>query len=306
MYCKHCGNAIPEDSKFCPECGAAVREDAPSVEKQDRQRSAEPPVWMQGQEIEEPGKIHGKGEGKKKGLLWLLAALICLYFVWEAYTSGSTIAAGIAALQAGLFILAWMFGGHIWKRRNALRRLLALAGCLLIIPFLGASGSAASRQHVSSGTSHVRSLTERKAQTEAPAAETDSEMEKLSETGSGQEAASEAETQSERPEQTEQETQTPASSADVPEGVNPDLKAFLDSYEAFMNEYIEFMSSYDASSSSVTMLLQYAELMKQYADFAEKVDAYDTDDMSNEDAAYYLEVIARVQANLIRSLPDEE
>jgi len=80
--------------------------------------------------------------------------------------------------------------------------------------------------------------------------------------------------------------------------VSPDLKAFLDSYEAFINQYCRFMENYDASDP--TMLLEYAEMLTKYADFAGKAEAYDSDTMSDADRAYYLEVMARVEAKLAK------
>ena len=65
-----------------------------------------------------------------------------------------------------------------------------------------------------------------------------------------------------------------------------------------MDEYCEFMENYDANDA--TMLLQYAEMMTKYADFAEKVDAYDSDTMSAADSAYYLEVTTRVNTKLAK------
>lgn len=81
-------------------------------------------------------------------------------------------------------------------------------------------------------------------------------------------------------------------------GVDPDLKAFLDSYEAYMDEYCDFMENYDAND--LTMLTKYADMMTKYADFAEKADAYDSDTMSPADSAYYLEVMTRVNAKLAK------
>lgn len=80
--------------------------------------------------------------------------------------------------------------------------------------------------------------------------------------------------------------------------VDPELKAFLDSYEAFMDEYCEFMESYDVND--MTMLIKYSELMTKYADFAEKADAYDSDTMSEVDSAYYLEVMLRINNKLAK------
>lgn len=82
------------------------------------------------------------------------------------------------------------------------------------------------------------------------------------------------------------------------DGVTPELKAFLDSYEAFMDQYIAFMQKYKNSDDTYAMLSDYLDMMQQYADFAEKVDQYDTDKMSAVDSAYYLEVTTRVAKKL--------
>lgn len=81
-------------------------------------------------------------------------------------------------------------------------------------------------------------------------------------------------------------------------GVSPELKAFLDSYEAYMNQYIAFMQKYENSDDTYSMLYDYLDMMQQYADFAEKLDQYDTDKMSAVDSAYYLEVTTRVAKKL--------
>lgn len=84
-------------------------------------------------------------------------------------------------------------------------------------------------------------------------------------------------------------------SSDV-NGIDPDLKAFLDSYEAFIDQYCEFMENYDENDAK--MLLEYTEMMAKYYDFAEKTEAYDSDTMSAADSAYYLEVMTRVNIKL--------
>lgn len=83
--------------------------------------------------------------------------------------------------------------------------------------------------------------------------------------------------------------------------VDPDLKAFLDSYEAFIDKYIEFMEKYDNSDDTVSMLADYTDYMSKYADFTQKLDAYDSDSMSPADAAYYLEVTTRCAAKLAKA-----
>ena len=78
------------------------------------------------------------------------------------------------------------------------------------------------------------------------------------------------------------------------------LKAFLDSYEEFVDEYLVFMKKYMADpTNAVSMLTEYSEIMGKYADFAEKVDQYDSKEMSTEDAKYYLEVTTRCTQKML-------
>lgn len=121
-------------------------------------------------------------------------------------------------------------------------------------------------------------------------------------------AASDTEEAETKEEATESEDKTAETEAvadteekiEAPEanGVDPGLKAFLDSYEAYMDEYCEFMENYDAND--VDMLLKYADMMAKYADFAEKADAYNPDTMSAADSAYYLEVMNRANVKLAK------
>ena len=83
-----------------------------------------------------------------------------------------------------------------------------------------------------------------------------------------------------------------------PTGVSADLKDFLDSYEAFVDEYVQFMQEYKSSSNAASMLSRYSSMMRRYSEFATALEKYNTDEMSQADAAYYLEVMARVNEKL--------
>ena len=86
-------------------------------------------------------------------------------------------------------------------------------------------------------------------------------------------------------------------------GVDPDLKAFLDSYEDFVDEYVDFMKKYMADPTNVMgMLTEYTDMMTELADFETKLDAYDTNNMSTQDAAYYLEVTTRCTQKMLEIL----
>lgn len=92
---------------------------------------------------------------------------------------------------------------------------------------------------------------------------------------------------------TEQEETTPPTNDSNFEA----FKETMDSYEAFFDDYVEFMKSYNASDLS--MLTKYAQLMSQYAEMMRKVDEIDTSTLTEQEYAYYIEVMARIQKKLL-------
>ena len=85
-------------------------------------------------------------------------------------------------------------------------------------------------------------------------------------------------------------------------GVDPDLKAFLDSYEKFVDEYVDFMKKYMANPTDLSLLGEYTDMMTELTDFETKLDKYDSNNMSTEDAAYYLEVTTRCTQKMLEIL----
>jgi len=86
-------------------------------------------------------------------------------------------------------------------------------------------------------------------------------------------------------------------------GVNPDLKAFLDSYEDFMDEYVEFMKKYQSNpNNALSMMGDYMKILSKYEEFAKTADSYDQDEMSKEDLAYYIEAMARIEKKMLEAL----
>ena len=110
-------------------------------------------------------------------------------------------------------------------------------------------------------------------------------------------AASDTPAESKAAENTEGAEQAP--------GVDPELKAFLDSYEKFIDEYVEFMKTYNSDpANALSMLAEYSRIMETYADFTEKLAQYDENEMSAADAAYYLEVTTRCTQKMLEILSD--
>ena len=94
------------------------------------------------------------------------------------------------------------------------------------------------------------------------------------------------------PAETEEPTEEPA-------GVSADFKAVMDEYEKFIDKYVKFMKKYEKEGRPLSMLSEYTELLTQYTEFAETMAAYNGDNLSAADYAYYIEVMGRVSQKLL-------
>lgn len=122
--------------------------------------------------------------------------------------------------------------------------------------------------------------------------------------GNRQERVTEEPKKTEEPEKTAEpeETDEPAETeepTEEPEEVSADFKAAMDKYEAFIDEYVTFIKKYEEEGRPLSMLSEYTELMTQYTEFAETMAAYNGDNLSVADYAYYLEVMNRVNQKLL-------
>ncbi|MBO5624131.1 MAG: zinc-ribbon domain-containing protein [Butyrivibrio sp.] len=109
-------------------------------------------------------------------------------------------------------------------------------------------------------------------------------------------AANNSGTKTEKPERKQEEAKERKEDT---AGVDPDLVAFLDSYEDFVDKYCEILTKYYENPTDFSILADYTSIMQEYAEFAEKVEAYDSDKMSAADAAYYLEVTTRCSQKML-------
>lgn len=83
------------------------------------------------------------------------------------------------------------------------------------------------------------------------------------------------------------------------DGIRPEIKEALDSYEAFFVEYCDFMKKYSESPDDLTLLDEYAEYMAQYLDTMNKMEQLDDGELSDEELEYYLKVTNRINEMLI-------
>lgn len=84
------------------------------------------------------------------------------------------------------------------------------------------------------------------------------------------------------------------------DGLDPDFKAAMDSYETFMDEYVAFMKKYaESDGTDLSILTDYADYMSKYADLVENFEKWEDEDMNAAETAYYLEVQTRVTKKLL-------
>lgn len=106
-------------------------------------------------------------------------------------------------------------------------------------------------------------------------------------------------------EQTEQTETQPASQepadSGIP-GVSAEFKNTMDEYEAFFDDYVEFMQMYK-ESNDIALMGKYAEMMNQYVVSMQALENMDTENMTKEEQAYYIEVMSRISQKMILASP---
>ncbi len=83
------------------------------------------------------------------------------------------------------------------------------------------------------------------------------------------------------------------------EGMRPEFKEAMDSYEEFYENYCEVMKAYSNNPTDLSILTEYAELMQKSVEMSEKFEAWDEEEMNNAELMYYLDVNGRVTQMLL-------
>lgn len=90
-----------------------------------------------------------------------------------------------------------------------------------------------------------------------------------------------------------------APSEGLVDGMRPEFKAAMDSYEAFYDEYCDYMKRYKENPTDLALLTQYGEMLSRAAEMSEKFEAWDENEMNAAELAYYIEVNGRVTQKLL-------
>ena len=85
----------------------------------------------------------------------------------------------------------------------------------------------------------------------------------------------------------------------VASGMRPGFKETMDSYEAFFDAYAAFMQAYWQAEDPLGMMGDYTAMMQQYVETMGELEDIDEDELSDEEALYYAEVMLRINQKLL-------
>lgn len=97
------------------------------------------------------------------------------------------------------------------------------------------------------------------------------------------------------------EETAPSASAqgETQSSLRPEFKEAMDSYEAFCDEYCDFMMQYKENPSDLKLLAGYSDMLIKLSEMEESFEAWEDEDLSKEELAYYVEVTNRVAQKLL-------
>ena len=279
-YCRNCGSEIPEGVKFCTNCGSSVDGYANEVRGNEFNRMNQNDDGMS--KMNSKRKVKREETGFEKFSKFF--GVILLFIAIVDYNSDPpilTIVLSLAIIIGAIFCLS---------QKYRLKGFTVIALVLAIFCLFA-------------GISQGKKLGFLKTPTDEEYAEAGYVVEKVDDAPEIQIETNNNNTGNSNdvsPDEKEPEPVKEAEPIKTADGVDPELKAFLDSYEKFIDEYILFMKKYmEDPGNAVSMLGEYASIMEKYGEFAEAVEKYDEKEMSTADAKYYLEVTNRINQKML-------
>lgn len=100
-------------------------------------------------------------------------------------------------------------------------------------------------------------------------------------------------------EETKVDDENETDSAELVDGMRPEFKEAMDSYEAFYDEYCDFMKKYKENPTDTSLITEYADMMKTLVDMDEKFKAWESNDLNSEELKYYIDVSSRISKKLL-------
>lgn len=78
------------------------------------------------------------------------------------------------------------------------------------------------------------------------------------------------------------------------DGVTPEFKKAMDSYEEFFDEYIDFMKRYSESDNPLDMMDEYSEYLSKYSETMQALNDMESKEVTEADSLYFIEVQTRI------------
>ena len=131
--------------------------------------------------------------------------------------------------------------------------------------------------------------------------ETTIDLTELSEMVDNMTTTAEAEKAETTEKKDEPTTSEPTTKNNLVNGMRPEFKEAMDSYEAFFDEYCEFMEKYSKNPNDLSLLTDYADFMSKYTDYMNKLEKWESEDMNDAELKYYTEVTLRIEKKLLEA-----
>lgn len=88
-------------------------------------------------------------------------------------------------------------------------------------------------------------------------------------------------------------------SEELVDGMRPEFKEAMDSYEAFYDEYCDILKKYAENPSDMEILTSYTDMLTKAAEMSESFEAWEDNEMNDAELKYYLDVNNRIAKKLL-------
>lgn len=90
-----------------------------------------------------------------------------------------------------------------------------------------------------------------------------------------------------------------STATELVDGMRPEFKEAMDSYETYYDAYCDFMKKYKENPTDLKLIAEYSDMVSQLNEMSEKFEAWNEDEMNATELKYYLGVSSRITQKLL-------